>query len=70
MPDQPRPTSRDRQRRGAPARSCERCGFVLRLRAPWVQTEHCPRCLATAHTEVTLVPLRRRESGRRDRSAR
>ena len=34
--------------------NCPRCGLSIRVRAPWLAVEHCPRCLARARTPVRL----------------
>jgi hypothetical protein len=47
---------RRRQTGASPAAlSCPRCGLVLRVQPPWIDTEYCPRCLAYAHTTVKLT---------------
>ncbi len=28
--------------------TCTRCGLTIRLRAPYLTVEHCPRCIARA----------------------
>jgi len=44
--------------------TCERCGLVLRHRAPWMQMTHCPRCLSQSHV-VKLTRLRDEDATRR-----
>ena len=48
------------RRREPVIQTCERCGLVLRHRAPWMQVTFCPRCIHTSHI-VALTPLRPEE---------
>jgi len=34
--------------------NCPRCGLSIELRAHWLTIQHCPRCIAHAHTAVDL----------------
>jgi hypothetical protein len=36
--------------------NCPRCRLTITPRAQWLVIEHCPRCVARAHTLVTLFP--------------
>jgi hypothetical protein len=35
--------------------SCPRCGLSIELRSAWLAVQHCPRCVARAHTTVAMV---------------
>ncbi len=34
--------------------SCPRCGLAVRVRAPYLTMEHCPRCLARHRRVIDL----------------
>ncbi len=44
------------RRRDPVIQACERCGLVLRHRAPWMQMTFCPRCIHASHV-VRLTPV-------------
>ena len=45
-----------RRQRDPVIQTCERCGLVLRHRAPWMQMTFCPRCIHASHV-VRLTPM-------------
>ena len=69
MPDQPLEFL-DRRRPGGwrepVIQTCERCGLVLRHRAPWMQMTFCPRCVHVSHV-VRLTPMRSEDAPHRHR---
>jgi hypothetical protein len=34
--------------------SCPRCGLSIKVRAPYLVVEYCPRCIARSRTPVAM----------------